>query len=620
MSHLDVYFRAFKELRKETLDEASCVRKRKAIAQANTEADKLEATKYLVSIQDDWITAIEEGLSFVEKAVAEERQFIRSDGEVVPIEKVKKISKDSVEHLAKHSDMITRLPEEGADVVPDKLYMVEKLSDYAVYENRFLYMMLRYISDFINFRLEKIEALRHTYVGNMHVQKEVVTKKRKLLVQSTVVESRADNRYPVADENTELLIKRIKDCQSIVNSLLGTDLMTQVAKSPMLKPPIVKTNVLKMNNNFKKALALYDYIASYKGAGYTYEEVRYNFAPFSDQIADEVAESLSLISFLAYKFGNGINDVLESEYKKEERRRKNAEAEKLAERLKRLKKRANESNKTFEEYMLVLEERVRMLEKDSEELQTVRQEMDALALRIDELNNEKSELNRRINEFKAVIEQKELELAALNQKYIEDMSALKKEYEREKSELVQAHANREEALKASHAEELAAAESAFANELRERISEHDIKEAELRAELEELNSQWNLTKSKYEQGIADVEARAAVFDGEQQKLADEYEAKLRELEKNYAEEFTARDRENLYIRTELDGLRMKNGDMKPSTDYTSRERFVELEEEFEAFKQFFKGQWKLTKKAIKREVYGKKETNTEPDSVAGEGN
>ena len=95
---------------------------------------------------------------------------------------------------------------------------------------------------------------------------------------------------------------------------------------------------------------------------------------------------------------------------------------------------------------------------------------------------------------------------------------------------------------------------------------------------------------------------------------------MRELEKNYAEEFTARDRENLYIRTELDGLRMKNGDMKPSTDYTSRERFVELEEEFEAFKQFFKGQWKLTKKAIKREVYGKKETNTEPDSVAGEGN
>ena len=152
MSHLDVYFRAFKELRKETLDEASCVRKRKAIAQANTEADKLEATKYLVSIQDDWITAIEEGLSFVEKAVAEERQFIRSDGEVVPIEKVKKISKDSVEHLAKHSDMITRLPEEGADVVPDKLYMVEKLSDYAVYENRFLYMMLRYISDFIKDR------------------------------------------------------------------------------------------------------------------------------------------------------------------------------------------------------------------------------------------------------------------------------------------------------------------------------------------------------------------------------------------------------------------------------------------------------------------------------------
>ena len=124
----------------------------------------MESTKYLCKINEDWVKAIEEGLEFVEKAVAEERQFIRTNGEVVPIEKVKKVSKDSVEHLAKHSEMITHVPEnEGDLLVPDKLYMVEKLSDYAVYENRFLYMMLVYIRDFIEFRLGKIETLRRTY-------------------------------------------------------------------------------------------------------------------------------------------------------------------------------------------------------------------------------------------------------------------------------------------------------------------------------------------------------------------------------------------------------------------------------------------------------------------------
>ena len=262
MTLLDIYYRAFKGYRKQTADNTGCEKDRRAITEANVEEDRLQSTKYLCKIEEDWIKAIEEGLVFVEKAVAEERQFIRTNGEVVPIEKVRKISKDSVEHLAKHSDMITHVPEEEDDLlIPDKLYMVEKLSDYAVYENRFLYMMLCYIKAFIEYRLEKIENLRRKYVGDMSISKEIVTKKRTLKIQAAVYEERTDNPFPIPDENTAKLVQRIKDCQSIINALLNTDLMLQVAKSPMIKPPIVKTNVLKMNNNFKHALALYDYIA-----------------------------------------------------------------------------------------------------------------------------------------------------------------------------------------------------------------------------------------------------------------------------------------------------------------------------------------------------------------------
>ena len=75
--------------------------------------------------------------------------------------------------------MITHVPEDGSDdVIPDKLYMVEKLSDYAVYENRFLYMLLCYLRDFIMFRLEKIETLRRTYISDLSVSKKIETKKR----------------------------------------------------------------------------------------------------------------------------------------------------------------------------------------------------------------------------------------------------------------------------------------------------------------------------------------------------------------------------------------------------------------------------------------------------------
>ena len=422
MDPLDIYYRAFKTYRKETVDRAACERDRRALAQSNIDADRLEATKYLCNIEEDWIQAIEEGLEFVEKAVAEERQFIRSDGEVVPIEKVKKVSKDTVVHLAKHSDLITHIPEEGEEVVPDKLYMVEKLSDYAVYENRFLYMLLCYLRDFINFRLEKIETLRHTYAGKMTFQKEVIGKKRRLSVETRVVENREDNPFPIADEKSGAQIERIKNCQQIITSLLNTDLMTQVAKSPMIKPPITKTNVLKMNNNFKRALALYDYIASYKGTGYTYDTVRYDLTPLTETVADEIAEIANLSAFIAYQYGNGIKDLLENEYHEEQHRRKQIEAKKLEERLNRLKKRALESDKTLEEYMLVLEERNRILEKDSEELQSIRQEIDAMYRRIDALNSEKSELGRRVDVLQTTIAEKDEEIAALNQKYVEDMA------------------------------------------------------------------------------------------------------------------------------------------------------------------------------------------------------
>ncbi len=588
----DIYYRAFKAYRKQTKENTACEKERRAVAEAGKESDKLLATKYLCRIDEDWIKAIEEGLEFVEKAVAEERQFIRTNGEVVPIEKVKKISKDSVEHLAKHSDMITHVPEEeDALLVPDKLYMVEKLSDYAVYENRFLYMMLTYIKSFIEFRIEKIEKLRRTYVGDMAVNKEIKTKKRTLKIKTEIYEERTDNLYPVPDEKSANLVKRIHDCRSIIDALLDTDLMTQVAKTPMIKPPIVKTNVLKMNNNFKNALALYDYIASYKGEGFTYEEVKFDFAPFSEKVADEFAEAANLTSFLAYKTGNDIESLLQAEYEEEERRLKEEEAQNLLKRLQRLKKRALESNKTMEEYMLLLEERNRRLEKDNEELSALRREVENLKKDIETLAREKNELKRQIGELTSALEEKEQEIIRLNQKYIEDMSAAKAEHE---AEIAKISAEHEEAVTALKAE--------FADELSKTIEEHESRAAELKAETETLNSRLAETVRDCDNKIAEINAKLLGLQDIEGKVAGEYEVKYAALEKEYKRNIKELKEETALIRGELDGIRAEQGKLIPSADYSSRERFIELETEYLAFHKFFKSQWEYTKKEIRKTI------------------
>lgn len=615
MDSLDIYYRAFKDYRKETVKSNVCEKDRRAVKESNIEQDKLEATKYIVTVEEDWVKAIEDGLEFVEKAVGEERQFIRQDGEVVPIEKIRKISKDTVVHLAKHSDMITHLPEEEGDtIVPDQLYMVEKLSDYAVYENRFLYMMLCYIKNFIEYRLEKIDNLRRSYVGDMSISKKIVAKKRTLKVEMQVFEERADNPYPIPDDNCEKLVKRISDCREIINSLLNTDLMQQVAKSPMIKPPIVKTNVLKMNNNFKNALALYDFIASYKGDGFSSEEVKFNFSPYSEQLADEIAESANLVTFIAYKAGNKLDEQLEINYQQEELRRNQEKEQKLIQNLNRLKKRAAESGKSLEEYMQVLERRNRHLERDSEELAHIKLQMQQLLLDIEALNAEKEELNRRIGELQHTIEQKEEEINDLKQKYIEDMAAIKREHEAEISRISGERDNALEAAKAEYADQMTAT-----------INGYEERVAQLSAELNDANAKYSAAVGECDRRIADMQFAMTDYENEKKRLTDELDQRLADMQARcqndikseqtrseaekikYEEEIASLKEKAAFVRGELDGMRIQQGKMAPSTEYTSRERFTELEEEYDAFQKFFKAQWEMTKKEIRKTLLWTKE-------------
>ena len=524
-------------------------------------------------------------------------EFIHVCGHT-PIEHIKT-------RLKSPESIVKKLKRHGQEVTIQN--MVEKLSDYAVYENRFLYMMLCYIKNFIEYRLEKIDNLRRSYVGDMSISKKIVAKKRTLKIEMQVLEERADNPYPIPDEGCDKLVRRISDCREIINSLLNTDLMQQVAKSPMIKPPIVKTNVLKMNNNFKNALALYDYIASYKGDGFSYEEVKFNFAPYSDALADEIAESANLITFISYKAGNKLDEELEINYREEESRRK-AEAEaKLVQQLARLKKRASESGKSLEEYMLVLERRNRHLEKDSEELANIKLQMQRLLRQVEELNGEKEELNRRIGELQHTIELKEDEIAELKQKYIEDMAAIKREHEAQIAQLTQDRDSLLESVKAEYADQMTAT-----------INSYEAQAGELTGQLNDANARYSQAVTDCERRLSEMQFAMTDYENEKKRLTDELEARLRQMEEScngavsaeqarsetmkvgYEKQIEELKEKAAFVRGELDGIRIQQGKISPSTDYTSRDRFTELEEEYEAFQKFFKQQWEMTKKEIRK--------------------
>jgi hypothetical protein len=601
----------------------------------------IEVVKTNCIINNDWIDEIEKGLTPIEKAINEERQFITTNGEVVPIEKVKHVSRDSVEHLAKHSNLLTRVTE-GEDLIPDQLYTVERLSDYSVYENRFLYMLLCYLRDFISYRYDKILDLMNTYSGKMVMKKTVLTQSGKTVFEIKLDEKRRNDEYLKAHNPAKEQLDRIDLLLKSVMVFLSSPLMKLVSQAPMLKPPIVETNVLKMDLNFKGAMELYYFVVAYEGDGFTIEQEVKKLSPFGEVEGDEFAEVAALSSFLTYEYGLGIASDLKANYEAEEKARAQREEQLHLEQLERLRKRIKESGESPEEYMLQLEQRNRKLEKTSAQLVAAQAQIEKLNEEIAKLNEEIASLNKNIEELNATIEDLHQQMIEMEEAYKKQIEDLKDEYENKIAELNEQHAQEIARLNEEHQAEITKLYEEHSKEISRLNAEHAEEVARLNEEHEQaindLNAQHEQTianlNSEHEQAIASLNAehesemqRAEEKFGQErdalngeiaslnQKLADDsaaYEERIASGDRATADALSKlddaerryRDMENqkLLLDAKLNTLKHEHGLFKNGEEFTSQESFEEIERQYAVFKAFFNDQWKATKKRIRKEV------------------
>ncbi len=395
MHELDIYYRALKQLRARTATHDQSHRFTTAVKRAANDADALCARRTVCHIEEDWVEFIETHLPYVEKAIKEERQFIRREGETVDIGKAKKVSRDSVEHLARHSELITHLPEEGEMLIPDKIYITENTSNYTVYENRFLYLLLTFMSDFVEMRYSKIAELGNTYHATLDTRKNVMMGKRTVKMELHFEEQAKSDPYALTEEGKSTMLERVEAIRIITNMLLMTPLMKEVSKAPMISPPITRTNVLRMDNNFKYAVELYDYLVAYQGDGYTIEYKNVEQSPFGDALEGEIDEMVAIASYLAYKYGSEVEKTLEQRYLAEELAQQEIAEQKRREKLEQLKARAQESQASMEEYLLALEEQNKLLERHAEQLraatETLQKSVDREAQRLSAVYYEQCE-------------------------------------------------------------------------------------------------------------------------------------------------------------------------------------------------------------------------------------
>lgn len=355
-------------------------------AVASAGGEEVHAKAVFAETDAEWIKKVTGGLDAIGRALDEERRFIRSEGEVLPIEKVKRVSKESVQYLARRSDCIN--PEKsGEEIVPDKLLTVERLNDYATYENRFLYTLLCMLKEYTAEKLSKLLGA-NSYEGTLNVHKKVKLGTRRLTVDLKLKDERDGFKLTVREN-----IAAIGRIRQSIDYYLRTPLMLEVAKADKIKS-LTLTNVLKMNKNFREAVALYEFILSDKGE-------KLNTSVQNWETADPFGLALPavLYAFAVYGGGPDIEWELRENYLLSE--------EKLLKE-RRLALGNALSGKKAEEYILLLEEKNAELSGEIKELAAARRRLAEQEAIIEGLERaaktEKQSFEQAVAEYKSQLE------------------------------------------------------------------------------------------------------------------------------------------------------------------------------------------------------------------------
>ncbi len=600
MTQSDIIYRAFGELYNAMQGDSGTAKIIGAIAKAK-KPETITVTHNVCHVETDWLDAIERGLVFIGRAIDEDRQFIRSEGEVKPIEKVRRISKESVQHLSRHSDLITR--EQKEDIVPDKLYTVERDSDYAVYENKFLYLLLCRVRDFVNVRYEAIVNAYKEYRGEYEVTKRVETATRRMNIAIKLSDEQDDAISAPADSECAEAINRIDKIRQSVSFYLRTPLMLEVSHSPKIGTKITKTNVLMMNKNFHEALILYEYLLGYEEDGFTIER-KVETPDIPEFVMHELAVPALLSAFLVYEHGLGLQAYLQSEYEKEEARRAEEAQKEILKKLKALKKRIEETGEGAEQYMLMLEERNAVLEKNFKLLQEAREKIAELEQTIEKLRDEIGVMQREIDK-----------LNAEKQELIEEMKRAEEEHKRQIEQMIKEFEEKTAALEAAHAEELEReraqarqqydelkrqSEEQIASLKEAQAAEIEVLKAAQRQRLEDIQAEYRQQTDKIRQ---DCDNRIK----DSANRIKESEARVQNAVDNLGKtqgELSVITKERDVLSARLTAVRREHGLLTEADDFTTEEGFNALEHEFEVLGKMVREEWTDVKRILKKEFYG----------------
>ena len=278
-----------------------------------------------------WIDMVEECIPYLDNIIRNPRRFIVQEENIVPIEKAKVVTEESIRHLAQHTSMIQEVQEDGT-VIPLKLLNVYREETVDLYENRFIKSLVDNLYTFVTNKLEESDQKSYAKVDSEVTYKGIMKKKGEVVEVNLQLTSKKETDVD-ASKDGHSLDERIEHIRDIVSAFRSSTFIKSLKESSPVRSPIRKTNVILKEQNFIKALELWEYLEKNNIKPVTSIEKRnevsksndvktlYDLAFFinSDALDTSKEESNGYNSAIVSKLVNDFvfsGDITEKEFKK----------------------------------------------------------------------------------------------------------------------------------------------------------------------------------------------------------------------------------------------------------------------------------------------------------------
>ena len=217
-------------------------------------------------VDERWIKAVEDTLDSINTIIEHPRRFITTEEELVPVALARKISAESVRHLSQHTQYID--PSEDGEIHPSKILNVSTQETYDLYENRFIFHLIKRLITFIDKRTDVIFWSTGNEIRNHFVMKTKVEDAYEEITYN--LDMVVKNRQSLAENDADNMdvFMRIDRVRRLVMSLRRSafyEIMNGCAK---VRSPIQRTNLIMKDPDYRKCYQLWQFMEEYDEVGY----------------------------------------------------------------------------------------------------------------------------------------------------------------------------------------------------------------------------------------------------------------------------------------------------------------------------------------------------------------